>query len=84
MHTPPSAKMLDKLTAALSSVPCTGDCIVFNDADEQDENDNFTTITVENGVRIFSHIPSLELANNMASITNDVNRIKAKVYGRAC
>lgn len=80
----PSAKMLDKLTAALTAVPCGGYCFVFNDADEDAEHDNFTTMTVEEGVRIFNKIPSLSIAQDMADVTNAVNRIKAKVYGRPC
>ena len=77
----PSPKMLDMLTAALTSVPCGGVSFVFNDAEES-QPDNFTTMTVDNGVRIFDHIPSLELANDMAKITNQVEKIRRKVYSK--
>lgn len=73
----PSNKMLDKLVAALSQLPCAGPCIAYNDADENESN-NFTTVI--NGRKILFFIPTYQMAEDMSQVSNAVERIRKGVY----
>jgi len=75
----PSSKMLDKLTAALTSIPCSGRCIAYNNALDN-EPDHFATVCLRTGQKIVTLIPNWETAHMMATVTNEVDNLIKRVY----